>query len=198
VSQYNPGKHHRRSTRLKEYNYAQAGAYFVTICTQNRECLFGEIVNDKMMLNDAGRMVQTEWEQLRERFPSIELDAYIVMPNHFHAIVIITDPNDVNVGAGLVPAPNGATTNGATTTGATTRVAPTLGDIVGAFKSLTTNAYIRGVRELGWPPFDKRVWQRNYYERIIRNERELNAIRQYIHDNPGNWFDDVENPTAPR
>jgi putative transposase len=217
VSRYNPDKHHRRSIRLKGYDYAQAGAYFVTICAQNRECLFGGVVNGRMVLNDAGRMVQTEWEQLRERFPTVELDAHVVMPNHFHAVVIITDSNDaVSVGAGLVPAPDGATTRVAPTgTGGadgyrvaptTTRVAPTdvdtrhptLGDIVGAFKSLTTNAYIRGVRELGWPPFDKRLWQRNYYERIVRNEGELNRIRRYIENNPANWETDEENPDRRR
>ncbi len=192
MPRYDPDKHHRRSIRLKGYDYAQAGAYFITICTQNRESRFGEIVNSKMVLNDAGRMVQTEWEQLRERFSSIELDAYVVMPNHFHAIVTITD-SDNNVGAGLVSAPNGATTRVAPTA-----QRPTLGDIVGAFKSLVTNAYIRGVRELGWPPFDKRLWQRNYHERIIRNERELNAIRQYIYDNPAHWLNDAENPATAR
>jgi putative transposase len=199
VSRYNPDKHHRRSIRLRGYDYTQAGAYFVTICAQNRECLFGEIVNSRMMLSDAGRMVQTEWEQLRERFPAVELDAHVVMPNHFHAIVIITDSNDtVSVGAGTSPAPVGATTRVAPTTSVAPTDAgtqrPTLGDIVGAFKSLTTNAYIRGVRELGWPPFDKRLWQRNYYEHIVRNERGLNAIRRYIHDNPARWSADAENP----
>jgi len=184
---YDPTIHHRRSIRLRGYDYAQAGAYFVTICVQGRECLFGQIVNARMVLNDAGRMVQAQWEQLPERFNTIELDIHIVMPNHFHGIVIITNP----VGAGLVPAPAPAPAPGATTRVAPTGPRrPTLGDIIGAFKSLTTNAYIRGVREYGWPPFDKRLWQRNYYEHIIRDAADLERIREYIANNPAKWPDD--------
>jgi putative transposase len=199
MARYDPNRHHRCSIRWKGYDYSQPGAYFVTICTQHRECLFGAIADGEMTLNEAGQMIEMEWGQLPERFPMIELDAHIVMPNHFHGIIVI-------VGAGLVPALDGATTpDGATTRdgvttrdGATTRVAPTVGGIVGAFKSLTTNAYIRGVRESGWPPFDKRLWQRNYYERVIRDEQELNAVRQYIHNNPAQWKMDAENPDRQR
>jgi len=179
---YDPEIHHRRSIRLKGYNYSQAGTYFVTICTHNRECIFGTILDDKMRLNDVGQMVQASWEQLPQRFP-IELDAYVVMPNHFHAIVII-------VGAPLVGAPDRAGTRRAGT-----RPAPTmLGDIIGAFKSITTNECIRGVREFNWPHFDKRLWQRNYYEHVIRNEEALNRIREYILNNPLRWMLDRENP----
>lgn len=197
---FDPQRHHRRSVRLKGYDYTQSGAYFVTICAQHRECLFGEIQHGEMVLNDAGRMVQAEWERLPQRFPLVMLDACVVMPNHIHGIIILHTPER------SIPNP----ADGATTSGATTRVAPTdrdadtgicrpaLGDIVGAFKSITTNVYIQGVREGGWPPFDRRVWQRNYHERVIRNERELDAISQYIVHNPARWDDDIENPNQRR
>src|SRR6056297_3244370 len=86
---YNSDIHHRRSIRLKEYDYSRAGAYFVTICTQNRECLFGGIVNGEMVSNDAGRMVQTVWDEIPLHYPGIEIDAFVVMPNHIHGIVVI-------------------------------------------------------------------------------------------------------------
>jgi putative transposase len=168
------------------------GAYFVTIVAQGRESFFGKIVDGEMVLNDAGKMVVAIWESMVKRFPNIELGAFVVMPNHFHTIVII---NDVIVGAGLVPAPVG----GADQKGATTRVAPTenvvtLGNIIGAFKSITTHEYITGVDEKDWARFYKRLWQRNYYEHIIRNEREMDAIWRYIESNPARWDEDEENP----
>jgi REP element-mobilizing transposase RayT len=207
--------------RLKGYDYSQAGAYFVTICTQGRACLFGEVVYGEMRLNDAGRMVVAEWERLPALFPNVVLDAFVVMPNHIHGIVILTDPaDDATDGATAI----GATISGATTGGATTRVAPTtarddatpvgaglvpapstpalstpaptLGDVIGAFKSRVTVEYIRGVKTFGWTPFDRRLWQRNYYEHIIRNEETLNCIRRYIAENPIRWAFDRENPFA--
>jgi REP-associated tyrosine transposase len=227
---YDSQKYHRRSIRLKGYEYSQAGAYFVTVCVQDRACLFGEVADGQMHLNDAGRIVLAEWDALPVRFPAVELDAFGIMPNHIHGIIVIStaDPNpnaggNVNVGAGLVPALRATTVvaaRGATTRGATTRVAPTpdanervpgmgpdertaappptLGDIVGAFKSLTTDLYIHGVKQSGWPPFRGRLWQRNYYEHIIRDDESLHRIRQYILDNPANWASDRENPQAVR
>ena len=191
----------RRSIRLSVYNYSRVGAYFVTICAQNRACLFGEIVNGEMVLDDSGAMVETIWNELPNRFSNIDLDAFIIMPNHIHGII-------VSVGAPLVGAHpgNGAHqgngnhpengNHGSTTNGATTRVAPTLGDVVGAFKSLVTVKYIRGVKQSGWTRFDGKLWQRNYYEHIIRNENELNRIRQYIMNNPSRWDLDRENPVV--
>jgi putative transposase len=133
----------------------------VTICTQDRQHVFGEVVDGEMRLNDAGRMALSEWEALPRRFPTIDLDAFVIMPNHVHGIIVITQT------------PIGATT------GATTRVAPTVGDVVGAFKSksITTVLYTRGVKQSGWPPFVGRLWQRNDYEHIIRDERESERIR---------------------
>jgi len=351
---FDPERHRRRSMRLKGYDYSQAGAYFVTICTQGRACLFGEVVDGEMRLNDAGRMVVAEWERLPALFPNVVLDAFVVMPNHIHGIVILTDPaDDATDGATAIGATisgattGGAATGGATTGGATTRVAPTtagddatpvgaglvpalstmagddatpvgaglvpalstmagddatpvgaglvpapstpaqsvpapsvpapsmpapstpaqsvpapsvpvpstpaqsvpapsvpvpstpaqsvpapsvpvpstpaqsvpapsvpvpstpapstpalstpaptLGDVIGAFKSRVTVEYIRGVKTFGWTPFDRRLWQRNYYEHIIRNEETLNCIRRYIAENPIRWAFDRENPFA--
>jgi putative transposase len=242
---YDPEKHRRRSIRLKGYDYSQAGVYFVTICTQGRACLFGEVIDGEMRLNDAGRMVVAEWERLPVSFPNVVLDAFVVMPNHIHGIVILTDPaDDATDGATAIGATiSGATTGGAATGGATTRVAPTtagddatpvgaglvpalstmarndatpvgaglvpapsvpvpstpaptLGDVIGAFKSRVTVEYIRGVKTFGWTPFDRRLWQRNYYEHIIRNEETLNCIRRYIAENPIRWAFDRENPFA--
>lgn len=196
---FDTDKYHRRSIRLKGYDYRHPGAYFVTICTQDRACLFGDVLTGEMRFNEAGRMVIGKWERISERFPNVELDTFVVMPNHIHGIIVITQ----NVGAGLVPAHDrdvaGAgfvpARDGATTeNGATTRVAPTVGNIVGAFKSITTVRYIQGVKQNGWPPFLVRLWQRNYYEHIIRNEESLNRIREYIALNPLQWHLDRENP----
>ena len=205
MNAYNPQIHHRRSIRLRGYDYTQSGAYFVTICTQGRACLFGHIVNDEMQLNDAGRMVQTVWESMPGRFPNATFDIYVIMPNHFHAIVII---NDQPVGATLVVAqnavvaPNGVAPsptdvpNGAGTSPAPTNH-PTLGAMVGAFKSITTHEYIVGIRTSGWPPFDRRIWQRNYWEHIIRTPESHARIEDYIRLNPARWQADQLHPAAP-
>ena len=201
---YNPEIHHRRSIRLKGYDYAQAGAYFVTICTQNRECLFGNVANGEMVLNDAGRMIQTVWDEMPEHYFGVAIDIFQIMPNHIHGIIILTNP--VTVGAGPRACPHqpgqsqshhiGQPPIGQPPIGQPRRLAPTLSlpDAVHRFKSLTTTRYRHGVKQHQWPPFPGRLWQRNYYERIIRNERELNAIRQYIRDNPARWAEDLENP----
>jgi REP element-mobilizing transposase RayT len=342
VMAYDPHKHHRRSIRLKGYDYSQDGLYFITISVKKGLCLFGDVVAGEMQLNDAGQMVEQQWLELPSRFPQIELDSFRVMPNHFHGILGIRnssvgagvapaedgattrvarttgDPSvraglvpalsaptlaapeqdgattrvartggDPSVRAGLVPAPSaptlaapeqdGATTRVARTMadppvgagfvpeqdaattrvartggdpsvraglvpapsaptlaapeqeGATTRVARTTGDpsvraglvpalsaptlvapeqddtpmrtilgnMVGAFKSITTHEYITGVKESGWTAFPGKLWHRNYYEHIIRNERSLNAIREYISNNPANWTADQLYPDAP-
>ena len=187
---YNPNIHHRRSIRLKEYDYSQNGAYFVTICVQNRECLFGEIVDGEMVLNDAGEIIKTEWEKLPQQFSNIELDVFAVMPNHFHGIVMIQNEN--NVGVPLVGTQNDGQPQ--LQTGQPQGIAPTgkntIGDIIRAFKSLTTNEYIHGVKTKKFPPFEKRIWQRNYHEHIIRNEKSLETIQNYIINNPVKWQDD--------
>jgi len=191
---YDPDIHHRRSIRLREYDYSQPGAYYVTICIQGYKFLLGEIVLGQMNQNDAGAMVERAWKCIPQRFPTAEMDEHIVMPNHFHGILRI-------VGAPLVGAPNAgsprqrAGTRGAPKqTRAPTRGAPTFGEMIGAFKSITTDEYIRGVREEGWPRFSETFWQRNFYEHIVRNEQELEKIRDYIRRNPLMWAIDRCNP----
>jgi REP element-mobilizing transposase RayT len=185
---YDPHKHHRRSIRLKGYDYSQDGLYFVTICLKDGLCLLGDVINEEMMLNHAGEMVEQEWLDLSGRFPQIELDVFQVMPNHFHGILGIRNPDQNAEGSDLVPAQEDkANTNAAGTV---------LGNVVGASKSITTNEYITGVRESGWEPFPGKLWQRNFYEHIIRNERALHAIREYIINNPANWPADQLHPDA--
>ena len=200
MTRYDPDKHHRRSIRLKEYDYAQPGAYFVTVCVQNRQCLLGTIMDRRMRLNEAGQMIQSWWNRLSDKFPTIETDEFAVMPNHIHGVIIIVE-RDMVVGANPCVRPELGQTRGSATgqtrgsaTGQTRGSAPTVGRIVQWFKTMTTNAYIRGVRQNGWKPFPGKLWQRNYYERIIHNERELNAVRRYIRDNPARWANDMENP----
>ena len=178
---YDPEKHHRRSVRLQGYDYAQTGAYFVTICTQNRECLFGEILDGSVQLNAAGQMIEIWWLKLNKKFQTVATDHYIVMPNHFHGIVGAT--------------PRGRPeSNGQSHEGQPHGVAPTVGDIVNWYKTMTTNEYIRCVKKFGWSPFPGRLWQRNYYEHIIRDDDDLNRIREYIIYNPAKWDEDDDNP----
>ncbi len=186
MKKYNPNIHHRRSIRLKGYDYSQAGLYFITICCQDRECRFGKIENGQMQLNDAGMMVENEWLKLSERFKNIQLHEYVVMPNHFHAILEI-------VGATLVVAQN----DDGTQKGQPQGIAPTdteknktVGEMIGAFQSIVTVEYIRGVKTLGWQPFNGKLWHRNYWEHIIRNEQSYQTISEYIINNPAKWTDD--------
>ncbi|MEK7286615.1 MAG: transposase, partial [Nitrospirota bacterium] len=154
----------RRSIRLRGYDYTQSGVYFITICTQNRECLFGNIVDGEMRLNDAGRIVEKWCLELNQKFPNVDTDEYRVMPNHFHGIIPITG----SVGADLCVGPN-----------AGEHIGSPLHTVVQWFKTMTTNEYIRGVKQWGWPPFLGKLWQRNYYEHIIRDEKSLQGIREY-------------------
>jgi putative transposase len=200
----NNSTHNRRSIRLKGYDYSLAGGYFITIVTQLRKCLFGKITTGEMSLNPAGKMIHDEWIALQARFPNIETNVFQVMPNHFHGILILHDPEPVGatveatVGATLVVAHDviARDTPGAGTRPAPTPVhspAPTVGAIVGAFKSITTHQYIQGVKGLAWPAFSKRLWQRNYYEHIIRDQADYERIAGYIMDNPLNWDKEDEN-----
>jgi len=185
-------KPRRRSIRLKGWNYAQTGAYFVTVCVQNRECPLGNVVGDAVVRHESGRLVESCWKDLRQRFPGLELDAFVVMPNHVHGIIVI-DP----VGAGLaLPDHLGKGEPGAASSAPTDDVAPggpTLGDIMRAFKSISAIAVNRHLGRRG-----QSFWQRNYYEHIIRDEAELNRIRDYIIHNPLQWMLDRENPLGTR
>lgn len=205
---YDPKKHHRRSIRLRGYDYSQPGGYFVTICTQDHACLFGDVTGGQMQLNAAGQMVLAEWTALAERFPTIQLDAFVVMPNHVHGVILIVARPPV--GAGLVPArnvPNGigpipeiGHPQGVPLRNDPTRLmaAPvfSLADIVRVFKSRTTVAYKQGIERFDGATFCGRLWQRNYFEHIIRNDNDMDRIREYIATNPLRWDCDRENRDA--
>jgi len=177
-------KHNRRSIRLKNYDYSQAGAYFITICTQDRECLFGEIIDDKMILNDAGEIIQEFHAVTESHFNDIHIFPFIIMPNHYHAII--------TVGAGF-PRPCVENDFGQNNTGHNDigrgNPAPTLGNIVGYFK-YQTSKQINIMR--GTP--GQILWQRNYYEHIIRNEDDHSRICEYIDNNPLKWKMDSLHP----
>jgi putative transposase len=241
---YNPHRHRRRSIRLKGYDYAQAGLYFITICCQHRASRFGHIQNDDMILNDAGKMVAHWYDAWEHKFPDMKCHTMVIMPNHFHCIIENTgdmvnpvgaDPcvcpiemnepigndhgiveNDNVIGHiggdngivgnenvvgriggdhgtiggdhGIVGGNNG--TIGGDHMGSPLR-GTSLGNAVAWFKTMTTNHYIRGVKQFGWERFDGKLWQRNYWEHIIRNENDYERITQYILNNPKNWNDDA-------
>ncbi|MGH7601113.1 MAG: transposase [bacterium] len=221
---YDPEIHHRRSIRLKGYDYSQAGAYFITICTHDRECIFGEIRDGQMQLNEIGKIVEAEWLKTVEIRDNVELDAFVVMPNHVHGIIIITGNAgtddaigandsqysvDVTVGADRrspddviwpdVEAQGDAPDDGirshveahghAPLQHAPLRRKPkSIGSIVAGFKSTVTKQ-INTIRNTPGVP----VWQRNYYEHIIRNEEACTRIQRYIVENPAQWQYDQEN-----
>ncbi|PIP11995.1 MAG: transposase [bacterium (Candidatus Stahlbacteria) CG08_land_8_20_14_0_20_40_26] len=168
-------KHHRHSIRLNHYDYFQPGAYFITICTHNRKCMLGNIVNGEMRANKFGRIIETEWLKTPQIRKNVELDEYVVMPNHFHAILFI-----IRRGV-LQYAP----------TNKFRSPSQTIGSIVRGFKSAVTKRTNKLRNTPGIP-----VWQRNYYERVVRNENELNRIREYIQNNPLKWELDRENPKS--
>lgn len=190
---YNPNIHHRKSIRLKGYDYSREGMYFITICTQNREALFGEIIDDKMVLNVAGDMIGKTFISLSDEFPQIVLNQYIIMPNHFHTIISITDRK--HVGADSISAQYGNIQSRADMESAPTI---TVGNIVQSFKRHTTIKYIHMVKQQLLPPFDKRIWQRNYHEHIIRNVDEYYRIAEYVQNNPMLWGKDCYNNRTAR
>ena len=174
----NPRLSHRRSIRLEGYDYSQGGAYFVTVCVRNRELCFEKY-------RGLQEIVRQQWEELPQRFPDLILDEFTIMPNHIHGILIVgADRSAENVGATLAVAQNN---------GAGARPAPTVGEIVGAFKSLCIHDWLTYMKEKEIDAVGK-FWQRNYYEHVIRNEYELNKIREYIQNNPLKWSLDRENP----
>jgi REP element-mobilizing transposase RayT len=164
---------------LKGYDYAQVGAYFITIVTEHRTCLFGNIIDNKMYLNSAGQVVQSVWTQIPEHFSGIDVDTFVVMPNHVHGIILITNKVRDSVGAQHA-APSEPNVQ-----------AGSIGAIIRSFKSAVTKQYNKeSVRRA------LRIWQRNYYEHIIRDENALIRIRDYIATNPTRWSSDPENSDA--
>ena len=169
---------HRRSIRLKEYDYGHPGAYFVTVCTHRRKCLFGEIGQGKIVLKEMGKIVEKEYMISSKIRREIGLDAFVIMPNHIHGIVTICDHHPV-----------GATGRSPLHSKHRTLPPKSLGSFVAGFKSSVTQR-INEIRGTPGQP----VWQRNYYEHVIRNEIDLQEIREYIQDNPLKWLEDENHP----
>jgi len=202
---YNPNIHHRKSIRLKGYDYSQAGAYFITICIQDRKCLFGNIGKDEMVLNENGMIAYNEWEKLPERFVNMELDVFQIMPNHMHGIIVLNGVGATlavaqNNNDAVVPVDKTIITTNDDIDGDWAGASPapteptTIGDIVGAYKSLVANECLKIFKqkwaEVNPAPTMGKLWQRNYYEHIIRDEQSYHRISEYIINNPANWKDD--------
>ncbi|MEQ8962964.1 MAG: transposase [Coleofasciculus sp. C2-GNP5-27] len=184
---FDPQKHHRRSIRLKGYNYAEPGAYFITICTYQRQCWFGNIRDGKMYLNQIGKIVAQEWINSGQIRPSLQLEQWVIMPNHVHGIVIITDTNTVGAHRyAPLPTPQNRPSKQSVIP---PRKPRSLSSFVAGFKSAVT-IKINTIRQTSNPP----IWQRNYYESILREQDSLNTVRQYIIHNPQQWMNDPENP----
>lgn len=147
----------RRSLRLKGYDYSQAGLYYITICIKDRQCLFGRVENQQMILNDAGHMVKQWYHEIENKHPDKKCHEMVIMPNHIHFIIA------------------------------------TIPTVVQWFKTMTTNEYIRGVKNHQWKPFNGKLWQRNYWEHIIRNDLSYANISTYILENPQQWNSDSFN-----
>ncbi|MGD0036687.1 MAG: transposase [Bacteroidota bacterium] len=201
--------HKRRSIRLQDYDYSQPGEYFVTICTCNHEYMFGEIVDEEIRLNELGKIVQEEWSRTAEIRENVELDSFIVMPNHIHGIIVLTEPGRGTLRRALVGANchspqnchssqakshNNSSNNGAYIDTPLQKTkfcssSGTIGAIIRGFKSAAT----KRINELHSTPGIP-VWQRNYYEHIIRDDKELDNIREYIANNPLKWLLEKEIP----
>lgn len=190
---YNPDIHHRRSIRLKEYDYSGVGAYYVTLRAFQRECLFGDIVIGEMRLNDIGLIVRECWQRIPVHFPGLEVDEFVVMPNHFHAILLITESvGPIHVGAKQVSPASPAFGRHIVKQGVSMPQGTSpgsLGAIMQNFKSVSTRKINKLRDNPGCP-----VWQRNYYERVIWDEKELTMAREYVLNNPLQWDLDNDNP----
>lgn len=246
---YDPVIHHRRSIRLKGFNYRTPGLYVITICTEHRVHLFGRILDSGMDLSPAGEMVLRTWEEIPDSYPGVDVDSFVVMPNHIHGIVYLAptkqdlypdsldasvnpvgttpcgcpsspdDPldnirnsrTDPSIGGnkqpvcgeegqprGVVPTEGDDAQPVCGEKGQPRGVVPTfapperlsLPDVVHRFKTLTTYRYGEGVKNSGWSRYPKRLWQHNYYERVVRNEKEIDRFRRYIEANPAKWHED--------
>ncbi len=177
----------RRSLRLPSYDYASPGAYHVTICARNREPVFGAIDDDCFVGNEFGAVAEREWRLLPERYQHVRLDEWVLMPNHLHGIVVLTDDEwPVSDRTGRGRSRTTPTTDGTSRANASRKP---LGRIIGAFKTVSTKK-INRLRDTAGVS----IWQRGYYEHIIRSDASLSAIREYIRSNPAAWSEDAENP----
>ena len=170
----------RKNIRLQGYDYSTNGIYYITICTQGHLCLFGNIyagtdsIPARMEMNEAGKMIESMFFETMDYYRNVNSDLYVIMPNHFHCILSM-------FGADIESAP----------TEHDSESASTISDVVQTFKRKSTIKYIDGVKLGIYPTFKKRVWQRSYHDRIIRNETEYQHIWQYIHENPVKWQEDI-------
>ena len=188
---------HRRSIRLASHDYAGPATYFVTICASERACLFGEVVDGNMVLNDIGRAIEQEWQRTGALRSNVDLDAFVVMPNHFHGIITVRRPTPPVIADRLEAPP---VVEAGRSVGASRRLARSatnlapgsLGAIVAQFKSATTKRVSSMLGE------SVTLWQRNYYEHIVREAADLARIRDYIANNPASWSEGVENPANRR
>ena len=169
----------RRSPRLQAYDYTQVGAYFVTLVTNNRDSLLGDVVEGEMKLSHIGKVVADTWLWLPTQYPFVELDAFVVMPNHLHGVIWLAGPLSGTGDSRIAPTKSGGR--------------KPLGGLMGAFKTVSAKRVNTAIGTPGRP-----LWQRDYYDHVIRNERDLDRIREYIHNNPLQWDLDEENPFGPR
>ena len=213
----------RKQIRLPNYDYSENGYYFVTVCTNDRQNIFGRIENNQPILNDAGNMIDFWWSEIFVHFCGVRLDQHIIMPNHIHAIInVVGADRCVRPCSNKCARPilnnnsppisnNNIRTSSNTDEyhetighqmsvlylmgngGGTMGPAPTVSGMIQWFKTMSTNDYIRNVKTNDWPPFNKRLWQRSFHDHIIQNDRSLNAIRRYIANNPINWEQDIDN-----
>ncbi|MEB3359488.1 MAG: transposase [Synechococcales bacterium] len=175
---YDPRLHRRRSIRLKHHDYTAPGAYFITICTHQRQCLFGDIINGEMRLNEFGQIAADCWQEIPHHFHPVRLDNFVIMPNHVHGILVITDTPRRGM---ALPCPYPRQFG--------KPIAQSISTIVGSFKSAVTKR-INMLRDTPGTP----VWQRNYYDRIIRDDLSMQHIRRYIQNNPHAWRIDQLHP----
>ncbi len=163
MADFDPQIHHRKSIRMRGYDYASKGAYYLTICTHRHSCLFGNVEFPKLLLNDVGLMIQKTWDEMPQFYEGVELDLRIVMPNHLQGIILLSNES----------APDAKMW--------------TLGELVSRFKTLSARRYRLRARSGEWREAPHPLWQRNYYEHILRDEAALDEIRAYIEDNPRRW-----------
>lgn len=189
---YNPQIHHRRSIRLPSYDYSQPGAYFITLCTAKKQCWFGQINDGQMPINQLGKIVQNEWLKSAKMRLYLRLDEWIVMPNHLHGIVWIdeSEPQQKsNSSYGLVGEAHFPNLSNKSSGKSFHRKGNSLGSFIGGFKGSVTKQINQFRQNTSIP-----IWQRNYYESIIQDERALDSIREYIQQNPQRWGEDPDHP----
>ena len=192
IVKYNRYIHNRQSIRLREYDYSQPGAYFITVCTQHKECNLGELINGEIQFTVRGMIASVFWLEISHHFSNVELDQFILMPNHIHGIIFIKDKNiaEINtMGGETQPTMGGETPPLREGKKGKNKGKNTLGQIVAYYKYRTTKI----INQIDETP-GQRIWQRNFYDRIIRTEKALHIMRQYIATNPQRWNKDLYNP----